>query len=385
MWLGMASAAALAGPRPPGRGRSTLPNSLLLAYIAQVAAWCGRPELGRGRGVALGGAGLAGAYLALAAARRARGAPRSRIAVWPRPGAGRVSAALLAEVAVARDPARRVARARRSRAGRARSSGRERRPGRCRACGSASSTSARATRSCCSRPARPPSSSTAGRPEPGSQTSCERGRRRAARRRRRHPRPVRPRRRDRRAARRASRSARLVYAPRSGASRSQPPRAAGARAAAGRRGRRAALGRAAPRGPLAAAASCWPSRCPGADPNRLALVLLARWRDFSMLLSADAEAEAVPLDPGPVDVLKVAHHGSDDAGLARAARAHPAGAGGDLGRRRTTPTATRPRRRWRRLRAHGVRTLRTDRDGTIVDRRRAAARSWRLRGRVERP
>jgi competence protein ComEC len=34
-----------------------------------------------------------------------------------------------------------------------------------------------------------------------------------------------------------------------------------------------------------------------------------------MLLTADAEAESVPLDPGPVDVLKVAHHGSDDAGL----------------------------------------------------------------------
>ena len=34
-----------------------------------------------------------------------------------------------------------------------------------------------------------------------------------------------------------------------------------------------------------------------------------------MLLTADAEAEAVPLDPGPIDVLKVAHHGSDDAGL----------------------------------------------------------------------
>jgi len=55
---------------------------------------------------------------------------------------------------------------------------------------------------------------------------------------------------------------------------------------------------------------------PGADPNRLALVLLARWRGFTMLLAADAEAEAVPLDPGPLDVLKVAHHGSDDAGLA---------------------------------------------------------------------
>ncbi len=34
-----------------------------------------------------------------------------------------------------------------------------------------------------------------------------------------------------------------------------------------------------------------------------------------MLLTADAEAESTPLDPGPIDVLKVAHHGSDDAGL----------------------------------------------------------------------
>ena len=47
----------------------------------------------------------------------------------------------------------------------------------------------------------------------------------------------------------------------------------------------------------------------------MALVLLAHWHRFSMLLTADAEAEAVPLDPGPVDILKVAHHGSDDAGL----------------------------------------------------------------------
>jgi competence protein ComEC len=52
-----------------------------------------------------------------------------------------------------------------------------------------------------------------------------------------------------------------------------------------------------------------------ADPNSLALVIVARWRDFSMLLAADAEAESTPIDPGPVDVLKVAHHGSDDAGL----------------------------------------------------------------------
>ena len=53
----------------------------------------------------------------------------------------------------------------------------------------------------------------------------------------------------------------------------------------------------------------------GVDPNGLSLVLLAEWRHFSMLLTGDAEAEAAPLDPGPVDVLKVAHHGSADAGL----------------------------------------------------------------------
>ena len=35
------------------------------------------------------------------------------------------------------------------------------------------------------------------------------------------------------------------------------------------------------------------------DPNQTAVVLLARWHSFSMLLTADAEAEAVPLDPGP--------------------------------------------------------------------------------------
>jgi competence protein ComEC len=54
---------------------------------------------------------------------------------------------------------------------------------------------------------------------------------------------------------------------------------------------------------------------PEDDPNQLALVMEARWHKFTMLLTADAEAESVPLDPGPVDVLKVAHHGSEDAGL----------------------------------------------------------------------
>jgi competence protein ComEC len=64
----------------------------------------------------------------------------------------------------------------------------------------------------------------------------------------------------------------------------------------------------------------WPPRellagPPPQDPNTESVVLLARWHRFRMLLTADAEAETVPIDPGPVDVLKVAHHGSDDPGL----------------------------------------------------------------------
>jgi competence protein ComEC len=101
------------------------------------------------------------------------------------------------------------------------------------------------------------------------------------------------------------------------------------------------------------------------DPNLLAIVLLARWRSFSMLLTADAEAEATPLDPGPIDVLKVAHHGSDDAGLAALLdRTRPrlavisVGAGNPFGHPTPTTLAT--------LAAHGIRTLRTDRDGTVV-------------------
>jgi competence protein ComEC len=115
----------------------------------------------------------------------------------------------------------------------------------------------------------------------------------------------------------------------------------------------------------------WPPRellrepLDGGDPNHLALVLLARWRSFTMLLTADAEAESIPLDPGPVDVLKVAHHGSDDAGLAALLdRTRPSlavisvGEGNPFGHPTPATLAT--------LVGHGVRTLRTDRDGTVV-------------------
>ena len=101
----------------------------------------------------------------------------------------------------------------------------------------------------------------------------------------------------------------------------------------------------------------------GADPNLLALVIVARWHRFSMLLTADAEAESTPLDPGPVDVLKVAHHGSEDAGLAALLdRTRPRLAVISVGEDNTfghpTPATLAM------LAAHHVRTLRTDLDGT---------------------
>ena len=102
-----------------------------------------------------------------------------------------------------------------------------------------------------------------------------------------------------------------------------------------------------------------------ADPNRLAIVMRARWGRFSMLLTADAEAESVPLEPGPVDVLKVAHHGSEDAGLtALLDRARPrlavisVGPDNPFGHPAAAVLAA--------LTSHGVPTLRTDRDGTVV-------------------
>jgi competence protein ComEC len=103
----------------------------------------------------------------------------------------------------------------------------------------------------------------------------------------------------------------------------------------------------------------------GADPNAQALVLLARWGRFSMLLTADAEAAETPIDSGPVDVLKIAHHGSEDAGLdALLDRVSPdlavisVGAGNSYGHPAPQTLAA--------LAEHGVQTLRTDRRETIV-------------------
>jgi competence protein ComEC len=109
---------------------------------------------------------------------------------------------------------------------------------------------------------------------------------------------------------------------------------------------------------------------PDTDPNLLALVIRARWHHFTMLLTADAEAESTPLDPGPIDVLKVAHHGSDDAGLGPLLdRIRPqlavisVGADNPYGHPTPGTLAT--------LAVHHVPTLRTDLEGTVeIDVRR---------------
>lgn len=102
----------------------------------------------------------------------------------------------------------------------------------------------------------------------------------------------------------------------------------------------------------------------GADPNAQALVLLVRWGEFSMLLTADAEAGEVPIDPGPVDVLKVAHHGSEDTGLGTlldrtSPRLAVISVGADNPYGHPAPSTLIE------LAQHGVQTLRTDRRGTI--------------------
>ncbi|UJA20514.1 MBL fold metallo-hydrolase [Thermoleophilia bacterium SCSIO 60948] len=100
------------------------------------------------------------------------------------------------------------------------------------------------------------------------------------------------------------------------------------------------------------------------ERNGLGLVLLLRWRRFTMLLPGDAEAEAVPLDPGPIDVLKLAHHGSADAGLSELLeRSEPelgvASVGAENAYGHPTPETLAA------ASDHGLPVARTDRDGDI--------------------
>jgi competence protein ComEC len=118
-----------------------------------------------------------------------------------------------------------------------------------------------------------------------------------------------------------------------------------------------------------------PPRPPGPapeDPNPRALVAVVRSGGFSLLLSADAESEALlPLDLPDVDAMKVPHHGSADPGLPEVIeRIRPELAAIEVGEDNTyghpAPSTLAA------LRGAGVPTYRTDRDGTItltVDRR----------------
>ncbi|MFM8560965.1 MAG: ComEC/Rec2 family competence protein [Solirubrobacterales bacterium] len=104
---------------------------------------------------------------------------------------------------------------------------------------------------------------------------------------------------------------------------------------------------------------------PGADPNLRSVVLRVDGPGLSVLLGADAESEVLgPLAPGPVDVLKVSHHGSDDPGLAPLLKALgpalaviPVGSPNPFGH--PAPATLEA------LSAAGVRTLRTDAGGSV--------------------
>ena len=109
------------------------------------------------------------------------------------------------------------------------------------------------------------------------------------------------------------------------------------------------------------------------DPNQTSLVLLAEWRHFSMLLTADAESEVAPYDPGPVDVLKIAHHGSEDQGLSTLLeRTVPKLAVISVGD--DNPYGHPTRATLGELSDHDVPVLRTDLDGGVEI--RATAGGW---------
>ena len=94
----------------------------------------------------------------------------------------------------------------------------------------------------------------------------------------------------------------------------------------------------------------WPNR-PGTeseDPNRLAMVILATYGEVDALLTADSETDVTaPLLSRRIEILKVAHHGSADAGLESELRElRPEVAVISCGRRqRLRPSASLDRRR----------------------------------------
>ena len=127
----------------------------------------------------------------------------------------------------------------------------------------------------------------------------------------------------------------------------------------------------------------WPDRtgAPTKDPNLLAVVLLATYGEIDALLTADAETDVTArLLSRRVEILKVAHHGSADPGLASELRelrpaiaVISAGRGNDYGHPTASTLAA--------LRASpGLSLFRTDEDGRVVvesDGRRLSVRTAR--------
>ena len=117
------------------------------------------------------------------------------------------------------------------------------------------------------------------------------------------------------------------------------------------------------------------------DPNLLPVVLLATYGEVDALLTADAETEVTArLLSRHVEILKVAHHGSADPGLAAELRElRPAVAVISCGRHNDyghpTPSTLAALRE-----SPGLRLYRTDEDGRVVlesDGRRISVRSDR--------
>lgn len=103
---------------------------------------------------------------------------------------------------------------------------------------------------------------------------------------------------------------------------------------------------------------------PSTDRNDRSLVVLVEALGYRALLTGDAESESVSIRPGPVDILKLAHHGSRDEGLdgllaATQPRIGLISAGRE--NRYGHPDASTLES----LGNAGVRSYRTDRDGTV--------------------
>jgi competence protein ComEC len=107
-----------------------------------------------------------------------------------------------------------------------------------------------------------------------------------------------------------------------------------------------------------------PSGPPPEDPNPRAVVAVVSSDGFDVLLSADAESEALlPLSLPDVEAMKVAHHGSADAGLSELlARVRPEIASIPVGPNSYGHPAASTLAA---LADAGVRTWRNDLDGTI--------------------